>query len=104
MGMRILGWGTALPDRVVTNSDLEKTLDTSDEWIVERSGIRERRIGDVLELVDGEVIVSPSPSSPLGLYPQHLTVPLSSSAQACALPTATAFAVRPAPSLFGPRI
>lgn len=46
MGMRILGWGTALPDKVVTNSDLEKTLDTSDEWIVERSGIRERRIGD----------------------------------------------------------
>ena len=46
MGTRILGWGTALPDTVITNSDLEKTLDTSDEWIVERSGIRERRIGD----------------------------------------------------------
>lgn len=46
MGMRILGWGTALPDKVVTNADLEKTLDTSDDWIVERSGIRERRIGD----------------------------------------------------------
>lgn len=46
MGTRILGWGAALPDKVVTNSDLEKTLDTSDEWIVERSGIRERRIGD----------------------------------------------------------
>jgi len=45
MGTRILGWGTALPDKVVTNADLEKTLDTSDEWIVERSGIRERRIG-----------------------------------------------------------
>ncbi len=46
MGMRILGWGTALPDRVVTNADLEKTLDTSDEWIVERSGIRQRHIGE----------------------------------------------------------
>lgn len=46
MGMQILGWGTALPDRVVTNHDLEKTLDTSHEWIVERSGIHERRIGD----------------------------------------------------------
>jgi 3-oxoacyl-[acyl-carrier-protein] synthase-3 len=45
MGTRILGWGTALPDKVITNADLEKTLDTSDEWIVERSGIRERRIG-----------------------------------------------------------
>ncbi len=46
MGTRILGWGTALPDKVVTNHDLEKTLDTSDEWIVDRSGISERRIGD----------------------------------------------------------
>jgi 3-oxoacyl-[acyl-carrier-protein] synthase-3 len=46
MGMRILGWGAALPDKVVTNHDLEKTLDTSDEWIVDRSGIRERRIGN----------------------------------------------------------
>ncbi len=45
MGTRIIGWGAALPDKVVTNADLEKTLDTSDEWIVERSGIRERRIG-----------------------------------------------------------
>jgi 3-oxoacyl-[acyl-carrier-protein] synthase-3 len=35
----------ALPDKVVTNHDLEATLDTSDEWIVTRTGIRERRIG-----------------------------------------------------------
>ncbi|HEX2383367.1 MAG TPA: beta-ketoacyl-ACP synthase III [Acidimicrobiales bacterium] len=42
---RITGWGTALPDKVVTNADLEAMLDTSDEWIVERSGIRERRVG-----------------------------------------------------------
>ncbi len=42
---RITGWGTALPEKVVTNADLEATLDTSDEWIVERTGIRERRVG-----------------------------------------------------------
>jgi 3-oxoacyl-[acyl-carrier-protein] synthase-3 len=42
---RIAGWGTALPEKVVTNSDLAAVLDTSDEWIRERSGIRERRIG-----------------------------------------------------------
>jgi 3-oxoacyl-[acyl-carrier-protein] synthase III len=42
---RIVGWGTALPEKVVTNGALESTLDTSDAWIVERTGIRERRIG-----------------------------------------------------------
>jgi 3-oxoacyl-[acyl-carrier-protein] synthase-3 len=41
----ISGWGTALGDKVVTNHDLEKTLDTSHEWIVERSGISERHVG-----------------------------------------------------------
>ncbi|HEX5267499.1 MAG TPA: beta-ketoacyl-ACP synthase III [Acidimicrobiales bacterium] len=45
MGIRLVGWGTALPDKVVTNADLEARLDTSDQWITERSGIRERRIG-----------------------------------------------------------
>jgi 3-oxoacyl-[acyl-carrier-protein] synthase-3 len=44
-GLTITGWGTALPERVVTNADLAETLDTSDEWIVERTGIRERRVG-----------------------------------------------------------
>ncbi|MGH7702214.1 MAG: beta-ketoacyl-ACP synthase III, partial [Gemmatimonadales bacterium] len=40
----ITGLGIAVPDRVVTNADLEKTLETSDQWIVERTGIRQRRI------------------------------------------------------------
>ena len=40
----IVGWGKYVPSRVITNADLEKTLDTSDEWIVTRTGIRERRI------------------------------------------------------------
>ena len=42
-GCTLAGWGSALPDRVVTNFDLATILDTSDEWIVERSGIRARR-------------------------------------------------------------
>lgn len=42
---RVTGWGTAVPEKVVTNVDLEATLDTSDDWIRERTGIRERRIG-----------------------------------------------------------
>jgi 3-oxoacyl-[acyl-carrier-protein] synthase-3 len=44
--MRLTGWGTALPDKTVTNADLEARLDTSDTWITERTGIRERRVGD----------------------------------------------------------
>ncbi|HTL04231.1 MAG TPA: beta-ketoacyl-ACP synthase III [Gemmatimonadales bacterium] len=40
----ITGLGTAVPPRVVTNAEFEKYLDTSDQWIVERTGIRERRI------------------------------------------------------------
>lgn len=41
---RIVGTGSYLPERVLTNQDLEQTLDTSDEWIVSRTGIRERHI------------------------------------------------------------
>ena len=45
-GATITGWGTALPDTIVTNHDLEKLMDTNDEWIVERTGIRSRYWGD----------------------------------------------------------
>src|SRR5215510_10438081 len=41
---RITGTGSYLPANVVTNFDLEKKVDTSDQWIVERTGIRERRV------------------------------------------------------------
>lgn len=40
----ILGVGAYLPEKIITNKDLEKIVDTSDEWIVERTGIRERHI------------------------------------------------------------
>jgi 3-oxoacyl-[acyl-carrier-protein] synthase-3 len=40
----ITGLGAALPDRVLTNAELEQRVDTSDDWIVERTGIRERRV------------------------------------------------------------
>jgi 3-oxoacyl-[acyl-carrier-protein] synthase-3 len=42
----IVGWGKYVPSRVITNADLEKALDTSDEWIVARTGIRERHIAE----------------------------------------------------------
>jgi len=40
----ITGWGMAVPEKILTNGDLEKILDTNDKWIVERTGIRERHI------------------------------------------------------------
>jgi 3-oxoacyl-[acyl-carrier-protein] synthase-3 len=43
---QIIGVGAYIPKRVVTNADLGKTLETTDEWIVQRSGIRERRIAE----------------------------------------------------------
>lgn len=45
MGITIRGWGTALPEKILTNADLAQMIDTSDEWIVDRTGIRERHIG-----------------------------------------------------------
>lgn len=47
--VRLLGTGRAVPSRVMTNDDFAKYLDTSDEWILERTGIRERRVA-----ADGE--------------------------------------------------
>src|SRR5438270_182837 len=41
----ITGWGGALPEAIVTNADWQARLDTSDEWIVERTGIRSRFVG-----------------------------------------------------------
>jgi 3-oxoacyl-[acyl-carrier-protein] synthase-3 len=49
MRAAISGWGTALPDHRLTNADLEQRVDTSDQWIVERTGIRERRIANAGE-------------------------------------------------------
>ncbi len=48
-GNRIIGTGAGYPSRIMTNEDLSKLVDTTDEWIVSRTGIRERRIAE-----DGE--------------------------------------------------
>ena len=44
MNVGISGLGFHLPDKILTNADLEKMVDTSDEWIRTRTGIQERRI------------------------------------------------------------
>ncbi|MDH5776945.1 MAG: ketoacyl-ACP synthase III [Gammaproteobacteria bacterium] len=46
---RIIGTGSYLPEKVLTNADLEKMVDTSDDWITERTGIKKRHV-----VVDGE--------------------------------------------------
>jgi 3-oxoacyl-[acyl-carrier-protein] synthase-3 len=40
----VSGWGRYVPEQILTNADLEKMVDTNDEWIVSRTGIRERRV------------------------------------------------------------
>lgn len=45
-GSRLIGTGSALPRRVVTNAELAERVDTSDEWIIERTGIRQRHIAE----------------------------------------------------------
>ena len=40
----IAGWGSAVPEQRLTNADLERRVDTTDQWIRERTGIRERRV------------------------------------------------------------
>lgn len=48
---RILGTGSSTPEKVLTNQDMEAMVDTSDEWIITRTGIRERRVAS-----DGEAV------------------------------------------------
>lgn len=52
MSVKIIGTGSALPEKIVTNDDLTQLVDTSDEWIKERTGIGSRRIST------GETVVS----------------------------------------------
>ncbi|MGD8821849.1 MAG: beta-ketoacyl-ACP synthase III [Anaerolineales bacterium] len=91
----IVGWGKYTPSNVITNADLERMVDTSDEWIVSRTGIRERRVvspgentsdmavaaaTDALEMAEvnardlGLIIVATS-------SPDYLTPPVSSQIQ-----------------------
>ncbi|MDR0985220.1 MAG: ketoacyl-ACP synthase III [Endomicrobium sp.] len=50
IGIKILGTGTYFPKKILNNKDLEKIVDTSDEWIISRTGIKERRISSKSEL------------------------------------------------------
>jgi 3-oxoacyl-[acyl-carrier-protein] synthase-3 len=56
IGARLSGVGIGIPKRVVTNADLEKLVDTSDEWITTRTGIRQRHIASEEETATGLAI------------------------------------------------
>ena len=44
MGIKIIGTGKYLPEKVITNEDISQHVDTSHEWILDRTGIEQRRI------------------------------------------------------------
>jgi len=54
----IIGTGAYVPEKILTNADLEKMVDTSDEWITTRTGIKERRTRELLkQMTDKELIL-----------------------------------------------
>ncbi|MEK7328015.1 MAG: beta-ketoacyl-ACP synthase III [Chloroflexota bacterium] len=54
----ITGWGMAVPERVMTNDDLARIVDTNDEWIQSRTGIKQRRIADSKETTTSLAILA----------------------------------------------
>lgn len=58
MGSRLIGYGSYLPDKVMTNADFEKIMDTTDEWIVQRTGMRERHFAAENETVVDIAVVA----------------------------------------------
>lgn len=75
MGAKILGLGSSLPAEVLTNHDLEKRIDTSDEWIRTRTGIFERRIAPTgVDCSDLVTEASTKAISDAGLTPSDIDV------------------------------
>jgi len=69
----ISGTGSYLPDKILTNADLEKMVDTSDEWIVQRSGIKERRIAAKDQTTaDMAIIAARRALESSGLHPDQI--------------------------------
>ena len=79
----VLGCGSYLPKRVLTNAELATTVDTSDEWIVQRTGIHERRVA-----APGEV------TSDLGLHAARAALAAAKMASSTTTPAAREPAAR----------
>jgi len=73
MNAGIVGIGGYVPEKIVTNKDLEKIMDTSDEWIRTRTGIEERRIaGDDMDTSDMAYLAAKNAIEDAGLVPEDL--------------------------------
>ncbi len=93
MGFRILGTGSALPERSVTNDDLSEFLDTSDEWIYTRTGIKSRRVCTEETLDDLAVEASRRALEAAGVTPGQLDLIICSTTSGDHLMPAEACAV-----------
>lgn len=70
--MKVVGTGSALPSRIVTNDDLASFLDTSDTWITTRTGIQERRLLSTEDLYDLAVEAAIKAIKSSGLRPEQI--------------------------------
>lgn len=71
-GLQILGTGRAVPEHIVTNDDLAQRVDTNDEWIVARTGIRERRFAAGETLTDLTAEAARKAMERAGVQPQDI--------------------------------
>ena len=94
--MRILGTGSALPKKVVTNDDLAGFLDTNDEWISTRTGIRERRVLSVETLQSLAEDAGRATLENAGVAPEAIDCVLVSTVQAETMSPALACDIQPA--------
>ena len=94
--MRILGTGSALPEKVVKNDDLAAFLDTNDEWISTRTGIRERRVLSVETLQSLAEGAGRAALENAGVAPEDIDCVLVSTVQAETMSPALACDVQPA--------
>ena len=71
-GLSILGTGRCLPDHIVTNDDLARRVETSNDWIVSRTGIRERRFAQGETLTQLAVAAARRAMERAGVGPQDI--------------------------------
>lgn len=72
MSIKIIGTGAYMPERIVTNDDIAKIVDTSDEWIMQRVGVRERHISETETAADMAVKAAKEAMENANLMPQDI--------------------------------